>query len=145
MKYAAQDTYGTFGSLALAPEEPRLVVHEGLVSNNLSVSEDHTGTSASKAPASLVAVVSVVAVVVIALCALVSQVQVTATVESAFESADVSTIYVGSGDTVWGIAEDCDVEGASTQDVVNWIESENGLDDSGLSVGQAIEVPNFVG
>ncbi|SER60193.1 LysM peptidoglycan-binding domain-containing protein [Parafannyhessea umbonata] len=58
-----------------------------------------------------------------------------------FSNVSRQTVEVSSGDSVWTIAEQHPVEGASTRSVADWIIEANGLEQSNLSVGQALVVP----
>lgn len=61
--------------------------------------------------------------------------------QDAISAAPSCEVSVMSGDTLWGIAEEHGVEGASTSDVVRWIQEANDLEGASLSVGQSLVVP----
>lgn len=48
---------------------------------------------------------------------------------------------VQSGESLWSISSDIQVEGASTSDVVAWIVERNGLEQTCLQPGQRLVVP----
>ncbi len=60
---------------------------------------------------------------------------------ASLSEATLTTVYVHPGDTLWGIASDHLVEGASVSDVEGWIVEANGLDSSDLQPGQSLVVP----
>lgn len=62
-------------------------------------------------------------------------------IASAIEAVPTSTVTVGTGDTLWSIAEECAVEGVSTRDLVSWIEEENDLEGGLIVPGQVLVVP----
>lgn len=51
-------------------------------------------------------------------------------------------IAVGSGDSLWSIAETHPVEGVSTPELVAWLKEANGLESSALGLGQTLSVPS---
>ncbi len=61
--------------------------------------------------------------------------------EGALSSTAIETVRIGSGDTLWGIASQHEVRGASTQDVVRWIMEHNDVDAGSIVVGQTLRVP----
>jgi len=61
--------------------------------------------------------------------------------KAALSSAAIESVHVVSGDTLWGIAAQHEVRGASTQDVVKWIMEHNDVDAGNLVAGQTLRVP----
>lgn len=55
--------------------------------------------------------------------------------------SEVQTIHVAPGDTIWKIAEQHEVPGTTTSDVIEWIKEYNGLSSSALVPGQSIVTP----
>lgn len=125
-------------ALACAPAAPRLVLIEGGL-----------GRAARQAPKARLSarqtalLVAAGALVVLAAClaAFVSDALASSASADALDGAATQTVVVRPGDSLWGIAEGSRVDGASTSEVVSWIEAANGLDGSALSVGQRIVVP----
>ncbi len=64
-----------------------------------------------------------------------------ASADALLDSADVACMRVGTGDSLWSIAESCAPEGVSTERVVSWLRSRNGLDSSLIWAGQDLVVP----
>lgn len=63
--------------------------------------------------------------------------------EEAFDAASTTQVYVQPGGSVWSYASRCQVEGASTNDVVRWILETNHMDDSSIAPGDVLLVPNY--
>ena len=57
------------------------------------------------------------------------------------ESRPVRTVRVQEGDTIWGVAQECAVEGVSTSDLVMWLCEHNDLSNASLTPGQPLSVP----
>lgn len=81
------------------------------------------------------------ATVVLCLAGVLGEARADASATRALESAGERSTVVQPGDSLWSISSDVAIEGASTSDVVSWIERRNGLDDSCLRVGQRLLVP----
>lgn len=60
---------------------------------------------------------------------------------SAFAQVGTEAVTVMPGDSLWSLAEEHPVDGASTAEVVDFISQENGLSSSNLSIGQSVYVP----
>ena len=60
---------------------------------------------------------------------------------SAFAQVGTEAVTVMPGDSLWSLAEEHPVDGASTAEVVDFISQENGLSSSSLSIGQSVYVP----
>lgn len=61
--------------------------------------------------------------------------------QRAIGASEVQTIRVAPGDTLWKIAEQHEVPGTTTSDVIEWIKEYNGLSSSALVPGQSIVTP----
>ncbi len=64
-----------------------------------------------------------------------------AAAQSAISSGEVQTVCIAPGDTLWSIAEEHEIPGTSTEDVVEWIKKSNGLSSSALMPGQRLVIP----
>ena len=60
---------------------------------------------------------------------------------SVLDVVPLCEIAVGSGDSLWSIAEAHPVEGVSTPELVAWLKEANGLESSALGLGQTLSVP----
>lgn len=81
------------------------------------------------------------ATIVLCLAGVLGEARADASAARALESAAERSTVVQPGDSLWSISSEFAIEGASTSDVVSWIERRNGLDDSCLRVGQRLLVP----
>ena len=61
--------------------------------------------------------------------------------ETALNSADTIEVTVVPGDTLWGIANQHQIDGIDTSEVVRWIEEVNHIDGGVIHVGQNLTVP----
>ncbi len=64
-------------------------------------------------------------------------------VKSSLDNAKLTTVTVDSGSTVWGYASKCNVKGASTGEIAQWIEDANGIKQGKLVAGESLQLPNF--
>ena len=142
--------FGTFGSLALDPDESRFVLIDGKLNVLRDFETSVSAPAESKESSKRLAVsrksifAMAVAVVTFVLAAsIVSSALRANAIESSFEAATLSTVTVEPGSTVWGYASRCNVKGASTTEVANWIESRNGVKSGKLKVGESLQLPNF--
>lgn len=62
--------------------------------------------------------------------------------EAAFAGVPTASVSVCAGDSLWGLASEHAVDGASTQDVVKYIEQVNGLDSATIVPGETLIVPS---
>ena len=56
-------------------------------------------------------------------------------------SQPMEVMHVCEGDTIWGIASDCHIDGVSTSELVQWLREQNNLSTACLLPGQALVVP----
>lgn len=126
-------------ALAYAPAAPRLVLIEGGLDRTRRQQTPQARLSARQT--ALLVVAGALVVIAACLAALVSDALASSAAADALSGAATQTVVVRPGDSLWEIAERSQVAGASTSEVVSWIEAANGLSDSSLSVGQRIVVP----
>lgn len=159
MSYAMEATWVIEGSGALSrmqagvPQEvgvretceprPRFTVLEGGLSSGGVREDAHREevaplTWGQRWSAVIFALVLAVA---LAMTALAMSASVEGSIEESVASLPAQTVTVHSGDSLWSIAEACDVDGYSTSDVVTWIRRRNHLESSALVPGQQLEVP----
>ena len=62
-------------------------------------------------------------------------------VDSRLDASPKETVFVVSGDTMWGIAESHRVDGVSTKELVRWMRINNNLEGSSLRPGMMLLVP----
>jgi hypothetical protein len=132
--------YQCYGSLALQPseEQPRLRVFQGGCTGDASSSVQERELRSRVR--GLIIVAAMVCAVSLAGIGISGAAQSSQRNE-ALGQAQVATVSVASGDTVWSIAESHPVQGVSTSDLVQWISERNGLGGSPLSVGQQLQIP----
>ena len=134
MANSTQRNTMTVGSLAL-DGKARLRVIEG----GQGVSRKAASASArSSAPIALC-----VATMIVAVCLAWLQIDhmTSVRVARAFAEAPVETVTVMPGDSLWQIAEEHPVQGTTTDQLVNHIIDENGLEDAMLRPGMRLSVP----
>lgn len=126
------------GTSALAMREEtclRLMPNAGVVT-----SRKHS-TSTKKHTMNMPLVWAITLVLVMgALSTIVSNVRHSAA-QSLISSMPMETVCVVPGDTLWTVAQNHEVSGASTQDVVEWLKVYNDLPSSTLRPGQRLVVP----
>lgn len=136
-------SYRCEGTSALAPEYPALTLIQGGKSTTVAP----VRTVKAKQPAfsfkGLAALV-LVALIACALC-VARQRCISADIYSVLDGVKTTVVTVHDGDTLWGLAQNYSVAGISTKDIVEWIESENGLDSANIWPGQELIVPVSVG
>lgn len=149
---ATQQTaiFETEGTAALTSRAPRLVLLEGGRSGaapaprSVQRREEAASRVYGNGAVSLSALFVVLALVVgLALAAVTlapGAVRANAA-RAALGQVQAQTVKVASGQSLWSIASDHGVAGASTQDVVDWIRAQNGLDGSVIEPGQQLIVP----
>ena len=127
------------GTSALKVESrPKLMVIEG--GRTSSANKAHASSLAFWQTLLFMGLVSL-ATVVLCLAGVLGEARADASAVRALESAGERSMVVQPGDSLWSISSELAIEGASTSDVVSWIEGRNGLDDSCLRVGQRLLVP----
>lgn len=62
--------------------------------------------------------------------------------EVAFADVKPATVAVRPGDSLWAIASEHGVEGATTQEVVSWMMGQNKLDTAAIDAGMLLVVPD---
>ena len=131
------------GSNALSPEYNGLILLEGGLSTAGCASAPSTSNRQhSRGPVSLLNVLFVFGVVAsLVVASLVRDSMILSAAVQALDQTSTETVIVASGDTVWGIAESHTVEGCTTSQVVDWIESHNDLDGGLINAGQELVVP----
>lgn len=132
--------YQCYGSLALQPseEQPRLRVVQG------GREEEVSARKFENELYSRVRGLILVAAMVCALSLLGIGVYGTAQFsrrDEALGQAQVVTVSVANGDTVWSIAESHPIQGVSTSDLVQLISQRNDLGSSPLRAGQQLQIP----
>ncbi len=127
-----------YGTAAVKIDVPHLVLLEGGAAHSAAAS----GRKASAKPLGLLGVLVCVAVAsCIAIGAAYVQDRNSSAIFQALSQAPVSEHVIHDGETIWQIAEHCDVPGVPTKDLVDWIIKENDLGGGLVSVGQRIAVP----
>lgn len=130
-----------YGSAALKIDAPYLILHEG-------------GRGASEGRREAVCGVEPLSLRLLALCvfvcftvfagALYLQERSAASVFQTLGEAPTSEHVVRDGETLWEIASGCGFDGASTRDVVEWIQQSNSLGTGSIYAGQRLVVPHGV-
>lgn len=133
-------TDGT-AALSLAAPRPTLTLVHGGLSERPRRERSAAAPGLSRRQA--LALVATGAALVLALCAasLASEALASQASSAALAAVPTQTVCVLEGDTLWGLAERHGVEGVATQDVVAWIEHQNGLDGAALKAGSRLVVP----
>ncbi len=133
-------SYRCDGTSALAPEYPAFTLIQGGKSTTVKPIRAVETKRAAFSIKGLVALV-LVALIACALC-VVRERCISAGVYGVLDGAETTVVTVHDGDTLWGLAQNYSVSGISTKDVVEWIESENGLDSANIQPGQELIVPS---
>lgn len=133
-------TDGT-AALSLAAPRPALTLVRGGLSERPRRARAAVSPGLSRRQA--LALAATGAALVLALCAacLASEALASQASSAALAAVPTETVCVLEGDTLWGLAERHGVDGVATQDVMAWIERENGLDGASLEVGGRLVVP----
>lgn len=148
MKAKTNYTAAINGNTALKIEQPklRLVPANAPVQAPVPVSARNIAIERERAHLSDYIVAAAVCIAcAAALIFALSQADIRAAEQLASYVAETPavTVSVMPGDTLWMLAAEHPISGHSTPDVVSWIRARNQLEDSSLSVGQVIEVPNM--
>lgn len=138
-----------YGSVAISqPSRPRLVLIEGTSeADRRRAAEDERARKEFEAGRlSTLQLVSVIAAalaffILLGFVAANLDAKREGWVSEATQAVSTESVTVVSGDSLWGIAEEHGIEGLSTDQVVDFIESRNSLDSATIHVGQTIEVP----
>lgn len=136
-------SYRCEGTSALAPEYPALTLIQGGKSTTVAPVRTVKAKQAAFSIKGL-AVLVFVALIVCALC-VVRERCISDDIYSVLDGVKTTVVTVHDGDTLWGLAQNYSVTGISTKDIVEWIESENGLDSANIQPGQELIVPVSVG
>lgn len=59
---------------------------------------------------------------------------------AAIDALPTATVVVAPGDSLWGIAQECGVD-VATSDLVSWIQERNGIEGGLIASGQTLVVP----
>lgn len=147
-KYSA--AFETYGSLALEPSMNRLILIDGERDSGRNLSgegtladdaRDHVKNQRIAGRSILAMAVVVVAFVLVT--GVAGAILKANVVKSSLDNAKLTTVTVDSGSTVWGYASKCNVKGASTGEIVQWIEDANGIKQGKLVAGESLQLPNF--
>ncbi len=131
-------TYQTDGNLALrTTPTSQLTVLDGGIARRDSHAEAHS-SNISAFPAFIV---SLAAILICLAMSYGTDLVAHQTATNSLSTAETKQIIVSSGDTLWSIAEQHPVGGASTSDIVEWIRASNNLSSSRLTIGSSIDVP----
>ena len=135
-------SYRCDGTSALAPEYPALTLIQGGKSK-VAASSPAVESKRNVFSVKDIAVLVAIALVACALCVARDRF-ISANIANALENVQTTVVTVHDGDTLWGLAQNYSVSGVSTKDLVEWIESENNLDNANIRAGQALVVPSSV-
>ncbi|RRF90364.1 MAG: hypothetical protein DUD33_04095 [Coriobacteriaceae bacterium] len=147
-KYSA--AFETYGSLALEPSMNRLILIDGERDSGRNLSgegtladdaRDHVKNQRIAGRSILAMAVVVVAFVLVT--GVAGAILKANVVKSSLDNAKLTTVTVDSGSTVWGYASKCNVKGASTGEIAQWIEDANGIKQGKLVAGESLQLPNF--
>jgi LysM repeat protein len=61
----------------------------------------------------------------------------------ASEYSETTTVYVDSGDTLWGIARECSNEHYDIREVIDEIKKINDMSDNTIYPGQKLKIPVY--
>ena len=61
-------------------------------------------------------------------------------VSAAIDALPTASVVVAPGDSLWGIAQECGVD-VATSDLVSWIQDRNGIEGGLITSGQTLVVP----
>lgn len=128
-----------YGSAALKIDAPYLVLHEG--GNGCPGSRRcKAGDIRPMGVGALLICVLVCASVFAG--AFLLQDRSVSVVSQTLGQLPTSEHVVRDGETLWGIASDCGLDGVATRDVVDWIQRSNSLEDGSIHAGQRLAVPH---
>lgn len=137
--------YQSMGTSALAPKSyPYLQLLEGGKSYAPVEGAGAASSARQAAPVrsklfGLLVIASFVSILTITL--FISELATQSRRSMALSSVTYEDVVVEGGDTLWSIAKNHGVSGASTREVVNLIEEHNDLDGGAIRAGQHLAVP----
>lgn len=146
MTYANR-MFGTEGSSALVPSYSSLTLLEGGAEKmNSRVAWRGHGKEQQPQVTSRLDIITVIVCTLLVAAGLfgallASNASIEARVNSALSSLPAQEVVVESGDSVWGLASQHQVDGYSTAELAQWITAKNSLTTSNLQPGQILLVP----
>lgn len=138
-------SYPCEGTSALAPRMRLVLIEGGRADQAGPVAERPArvgSTSALTARQTACALVAgILVILAVVLASVVSDALQGRQAASALAGAATETVVVRPGDSLWSVAAEHAVPGASTSQTLAWIEEANGLEGGPVQAGQTLVVP----